>query len=273
MTDVPSSVKEAGKGSSDNASAAENNAGPLMTRFDEGPYPRARIGFICVANAGLTEGDMFAMRPQGVGLGFTRVRMRVDCTLESLSGMEDDLDESISTLFPGRQDIDVLCYNCTAGSFVIGEDKIVAKIRAVRPGVQATTLLSGVTAALRAVGAKRIAVGTAYTADINALEAAYFGDNGFEVVNMAGLDLLIDADMNRVSPDYLCTFAKSVDRPQADAVFISCGALRSTEIVDRLEQQLGKPVISSNQASLWNCLRLAGIEDRMDGFGSLLRDH
>lgn len=244
-----------------------------IDRFDAGPYPRARIGFICVANAGLSEGDMFAMRPHGVGLGFTRVRMRTDCTIESLSGMEGDLEEAIDTLFPGRDDLDVLCYNCTAGSFVIGEEKIAAMIGAARPSVRATTLLSGVTAALRAVGARRIAIATAYTADINALEEAHFNASGFEVVNIAGLELLTDADMNRVSPDHLRAFATSVDRAEADAVFISCGALRSTEIVESLERELGKPVIGSNQASMWNCLRLAGIKDRIDGFGRLLRNH
>lgn len=242
-------------------------------RFDDGPYPRARIGFISVANAGLTEGDMFAMRPQGVGLSFTRVRMRADCTIASLSGMADDLDEAIGTLFPGRADLDVLCYNCTAGSFVIGEDKITAKMKSARPGTKATTLLSGVGGALRAVGAKRIAIATAYTAVINALEAAHFAAMDFDVVNIAGLELLTDADMNRVSPDCLADFAKSVDRPEVEALFISCGALRSTDIIERLESELGKPVIGSNQASMWNCLRLAGIKDRMKGFGRLLREH
>jgi maleate isomerase len=244
-----------------------------LERFDEGPYARARIGFVCVANAGLTEGDMFAMRPPGVGLGFTRVGMETQCTIASLSGMEGALDDAIATLCPGRDDVDVLCYNCTAGSFVIGEERIVEKIGAARAGVKATTLLSGVAAALVAVGARRISVATAYTADINALEAEYFSSRGFDVVNIAGMELLTDMEMNRVSPDYLCAFAEAADRKQSDAVFISCGALRSTEIIDRLERRLGKPVIGSNQASIWNCLRLAGIDDRMEGFGSLLRDH
>jgi maleate isomerase len=246
-------------------------AGNADGRFDAGPYPRARIGFICVANAGLTEGDMFAMCPPGVGLGFTRVRMNADCTIGNLAGMDADLDDAIATLSPARDDIDVLCYNCTAGSFVIGEDDIVARIAAARPACRATTLLSGASAALRAVGATRIAVATAYTADINELERAYFRRSGFDVVNIDGLGLLTDVDMNRVRPGYLADFAESVDVPDADAVFISCGALRSTQIVEHLEQRLGKPVIGSNQASMWNCLRLAGIEDRLEGFGRLFR--
>lgn len=247
---------------------------PLFhARFDQGPYPRARIGFICVANAGLTEGDMFAMRPDGVGLSFTRIRMRTKCTIDSLSGMEDDLEEAAGTLYPGRDDLDVVCYNCTAGSFVIGEDKITARLESARPGAKATTMLSGVSAALHAFGARRIALATAYTADINALEAAYFAEAGFEVVNMAGLHLLTDADMNRVAPGSIADFAKSVDRADADAIFISCGALRSTEIIEHVERELGKPVIGSNQASMWHCLRLAGIKDRIGGFGRLLCEY
>jgi maleate isomerase len=245
----------------------------MAPRFDAGPYPRARLGFICVANAGLTEGDMFAMVPRGVGLSFTRVRMRTDCTVANLAEMENDLDDAVRTLFPGREDLDVVCYNCTSGSLVIGEDIIKAKIIAGRPGARATTLLSAVNAALAAFGAKRIAIATAYTSDINALEAGYFRSAGYDVASIDGLGLLTDVEMNRVSPDFLAAFAKSVDRSDADALFLSCGALRSTEVIERLESEIGKPVIGSNQASMWNCLRLAGINDRIGGFGRLLREH
>ena len=57
--------------------------------LDAGPYPRGRLGFICVANAGLTEGDMFSMRPDGVGLSFTHMRMRTECTVENLAQMDE----------------------------------------------------------------------------------------------------------------------------------------------------------------------------------------
>ena len=65
----------------------------------------------------------------------------------------------------------------------------------------------------------------------------------------------------------------AIDRPDADTVLISCGALRAIDVVDRIEQALGKPVICSNQAMLWDCLRQAGIKDRLPGLGRLLRDH
>ncbi len=242
-------------------------------RYDVGPYPRARIAFLCVANAGLTEGEMHAMAPEGVGLSFGRVPMATACTVQSLAAMEGGLRQALDSLVPGRRDIDVLCYNCTAGSFVIGNDKVRTLLAQARPGSTATTLLDGVAAALAAVGARRLAIATAYDDAVNALERAYFEGAGHEVVSLQGLALPDDETMNRVSPDYLYEFACAVDRPDADAVFISCGALRSTAVIQRLEETLGKPVIGSNQASMWHCLRLAGIGDRMDGYGRLFREH
>jgi maleate isomerase len=242
----------------------------MSVDFDDGPYGRARLGFICVANAGLTEGDMFALRPAGVGLSFARVRMQQDCTIESLAAMEGDLDDALRALVPSRSDIDVICYNCTAGSFVIGEDVIRRKIEKGRAGVTGTTLLSGVVAALRALDARRIAIATAYTQDIDALERAYFEGQGFDVIAIRGLGLATDMEMNRVTPASLAAFAESLDSADADAIFISCGALRALDIIDVVERKTGKPVVTSNQASFWHCLRLAGIEDRIPGYGRLL---
>ena len=239
--------------------------------FDDGPFPRGRIGFICVANAGLTEGDMTRMAPPGLGLSFTHMPMRTECTVESLAGMEADLDATLAAFMPARGDIDVLCYNCTAGSFIIGEDRIAAKLAGHPSGARATTLLGGVRTALSALGATRISLGTAYTADINELERRYFEEAGIGIAALSGLGLMTDVEMNRVSPAYLRDFAISLDRPDAEAIFLSCGALRALDIVEEVEAATGKPMICSNQASFWHCLRLTGIGDRIEGFGQLFR--
>lgn len=211
------------------------------------------------------------MRPPGVGLSFTHMRMNKLCTIDNLAAMEHDLDDALSGLLPARNDVDVICYNCTSGSFVIGEDVITHKLERAHPGVTGTTLLSGVTSALRAFNAHTLSVGTAYTRDINELEREYFESRGFRIAVMEGLGLTTDVEMNQVSPRFLNDFALSIDRPETDAVFLSCGALRSLEILEDAEREIGKPVIASNQASFWHCLRLAGVEDRLTGFGSLLR--
>jgi maleate isomerase len=77
--------------------------------------------------------------------------------------------------------------------------------------------------------------------------------------------------MVKVMPDFIKEFALSIDRPDAEAIFISCGALMSIDVVDKIEEMVRKPIIVSNQAMIWETLRLAGIKDVIDGYGSLLR--
>jgi len=241
------------------------------TGFDSGRHARAKIGFVVLATEQTVEDDMFTLRPEGVGIHFARAPIPDSITVETLARQVDDLAPAAATLLPDGS-LDVVCYACTSGSLVIGEERVHDELRKGAPGAQATSLIASVLAALRAVGARRIAVATPYLDAINHQEAAYMNAAGFEITAIRGLNVEKDSDMIRLRPDYLAEFAASVDSADADAVFISCGALRSLDIVDTLEQKLGKPVICSNQAMMWHCLRLAGIPDRLDGYGSLFRD-
>nr|WP_286133116.1 hypothetical protein [Labrenzia sp. DG1229] len=116
-----------------------------------------------------------------------------------------------------------------------------------------------------------MAIATPYLDEVNDREKNYLQDRGFEVTRICGLNLRHDSEMVRVRPERIADFAKAVDTTDAEAVFISCGALRSLDIVDELEQTLKKPVISSNQAMAWDILRLLGIRDRVAGYGTLMR--
>jgi maleate isomerase len=116
-------------------------------------------------------------------------------------------------------------------------------------------------------------VASPYLDDINTLEARYLQDQGFEILEFQGMNILKDPDMRRVVPDFITEYARNIDHPEAEAIFISCGGIRSLEIVDALEQQIEKPVVASNQAMFWNTLRLAGIEDKIEGYGRLFREH
>ena len=241
--------------------------------FDEGPHQRAQIGYVLVANADLSEADFFAMKPSGVGVHFTRVPMPREVDLAALATMERDLAGAAASLMPGRDDLDVISYSCTSGTFVIGEERVIAELRRLNPRPKATTMLSACVAALEVLGARRIVLGTAYTPDLTALEVEFLDSKGFDVVRAEGLSLGSDEEMNRVTPDWLVRFAAEIDSPDADALFLSCGALRVLPVIDEIEAAIAKPVVFSNQANFWHCLRLAGIEDRIEGFGHLLREH
>ena len=91
------------------------------------------------------------------------------------------------------------------------------------------------------------------------------------MLDVQGLNIEKDADMVRVAPDFIKDFAKSIDRPEAEAIFVSCGALRTLDVVDAIEQETGKPAVASNQAMIWETLRLAGVDDKIEGYGQLLR--
>ena len=241
--------------------------------FDEGPHQRAQIGYVLVANADLSEADFFAMKPPGVGVHFTRVPMPREVGVATLAAMERDLAAAAASMMPGRDDLDVISYSCTSGTFVIGEERVIAELRRLNPRPKATTMLSASVAALEALGARRIVLGTAYTPDLTALEVAFLASKGFDVVRAEGLSLKSDEEMNRVTPDWLARFASEIDVPDADALFLSCGALRVLPVIDVIEAAIAKPVVFSNQANFWHCLRLAGIDDRIEGFGRLFREH
>src|SRR5699024_1119931 len=130
--------------------------------------------------------------------------------------------------------------------FIIGEEIIKRKIETGQSNVIGATLLSGVITALKTLQAHKIVIGTAHTSNINKLERRHFENAGFEVLNIHGLRLITSSEL---------------DNPDADVIFLSCGALWSVEVIQAIESRLGKPVITSNQASLWNCLGLAGIDD------------
>ena len=239
----------------------------------EGPHQRAQIGYVLVANADVSVADFCAMKPREVGVHFTRVPMPREVGVATLAAMERDLAGAAASMMPGRDDLDVISYSCTSGTFVIGEEQVIAELRRLNPRPRATTMLSACVAALEALGARRIVLGTAYTPDLTALEVEFLASKGFDVVRAEGLSLKSDEEMNRVTPDWLARFASEIDVPDADALFLSCGALRVLPVIDVIEAAIAKPVVFSNQANFWHCLRLAGIDDRIEGFGRLFREH
>lgn len=240
--------------------------------FDTGRHHRAKIGFVLLATEQTIEDDVMKLCPPGVGMHFARLSNPDSITNETLMAQADNLASAAASLLPDGS-LDVVCYGCTSGSLVIGQERVHAELNSGAPGAKATSLIAGVIRALKIVGVTKIAIGTPYIKEINDREASYMADAGFDILSITGLELEKDSQMVRVPPEFLFDFAVSLDRPDADAIFISCGALRTLDVVDEIEQHIGKPVIVSNQAMIWDTLRLAGIQDKIGGYGHLFRDH
>lgn len=240
--------------------------------FDQGRHHRAKIGFVLLATEQTIQDDVMSLRPKGVGMHFARIATPDDISAKTLLAAGDMLAPAAASLLPDGT-LDVVSYACTSGSLVLGDTRVDAELRKGAPNASPTSLIKGVIRALQAVGAHKIIVATPYLDEVNTIEKSYLEDAGFEVLTIEGLNLRKDSDMVRVTPAFIRDFALSLNRPDADAIFISCGALRTLDVIGEIEKTAGKPAICSNQAMIWDVLRLAGITDPIQGYGQLLETH
>jgi maleate isomerase len=241
---------------------------PVTARFDDGRHWRAKIGLVVLAMEQTVEDDAVTLTPPGVGIHFSRIAMSNDATVETLGAMAPGITASAGLLLP-EDHLDVVSYTCNSGTMVIGEDGVMAALRAAKPEAKPTTVMTSVVRGLHAVGARRIVVTTPYLDEVNDYVLAFLEMHGFEVLDIQGLNIRENTAIDRVDPEFMREFARGLDRPDAEAVFVCCGALRTLDITGALEADVGKPVVVSNQAMMWDCLRLAGIEDVIEGYGRL----
>ncbi len=236
--------------------------------MNEGRHNRAKLGFILMSTDLAAESDFFDIIPKDVAIHITRLKTDDYTTNETLSKHIEHMAEAASRIQPDVKP-NVISYSCTSGSIVIGEEKIMAEIKKGAPYAIPMTIVTGVVDALRELQIKKIVVGTPYLDEINTKEAEFLHNKGFEIINIQGLNLTTGTEFGRVTPEYWKKFAIEIDNKDADAIFLSCGGIRSVEVIQEIENITGKPVITSNQAQVWSCLRKAGIKDNIQGFGQI----
>ena len=252
-----------------NSSTQTLQSRPVEARYDAGRHWRAKLGFVVLAMEQTVEDDAFRLTPPGVGIHFSRIPMSNDATVETLKSMAPGITESASLLLPEDR-LDVVSYTCNSGTMVIGEPGVMDALLQGKPEAKPTTVMTSVIRGLRAVDARRIVVATPYLDEVNAHVLQFLTERGFEVLELQGMNIRENTAIDCVEPEFIREYARSLDRPEADAVFVCCGALRALDIAGTLEQDVGKPVVVSNQAMMWDCLRLAGIEDAIPGYGRLM---
>ncbi|MAF49589.1 MAG: hypothetical protein QGH73_18160 [Rhodospirillales bacterium] len=235
---------------------------------------RARIGVIIPTVNTVTEPEFHAMAPDGVTSHFTRMPIHFHPEEDGFKELMDDLEIRLEELKTCGSTI--VAYNCTVGSMACPADMLKAKLEGVS-GAPAVATAASVIKALEVLGARRISMATPYPQATNEHEKEYLAAAGIEVIAMAGYpfpdDDLGGQNFATVPPGEVLAHARAVDRPESQAVFISCANFGSAGIAQELEDEIGKPVITSNIANFWAALRAGGIDDRIEGFGSLLAKH
>ena len=236
-----------------------------------------RVGLVLLSDDRTSEPD-FQMVFNPIGVRVHSARMWKDNSLpypDIMDRMHDELPTAARYVAEGG--LDAVAYTCTTGSFYkgVGWDTEVCEIMSQAAGVPAFATSPSVADALNEFGAKKISIVTPYPEWNNVRLLPYMEAKGFEVLNLEGHP---ETGSGKIripdhDPEEIFKFAVENCLPEADALMCSCTDWRALEVVERIEQHLGKPVVTSNQATIWLVARELGIDKPITGFGSLLREH
>jgi maleate isomerase len=231
---------------------------------------RGMIGLIVPSNNTVILPEFYSALPDGVTAYETRMRVEGELTPELLRKMIRDAEAAADLL--RQTGVDFICYCCMASTIVKGwdweRDLLAQFATKARKGV--TSANGALREALSALGAKRLALVTPYPEDLNALLPAFFSAGGFEVVEVTGAPVRDVAAVRGLSPDQIMRNARRVDGRRVDAVCLLATDMPTFPIIEPLEQEIGRPVVTSNQALLWASLRALGLTDAIGGLGKLL---
>jgi maleate cis-trans isomerase len=213
----------------------------------------ARIGLIIPSGNRLTEPQFHRYTPEQVGVYVTRLRM-TGRWRKPLSELKKDLADAAAALSDTKPGL--IVFHCTANSMengLRGEADLIETIQQAS-GCATITTAQAIREAFDRLRIQKLVLISPYVKETNAHEISYLTEAGFSVVHDVGLALESD-QYGSVTPPEWIRIAKDNTRPDADGYFLSCTNTRMIEAVDELEKQLGKPVVNSNQATLWAALR------------------
>jgi len=231
----------------------------------------SRIGLLVPSSNTTVEVEFYRALPKGVTLHVARLFL-TQITPESILGMVQDLEAQSRNL--ASADVDVIVLGATAPSFLKGlgyDREIIARIEKAT-GKRATTTSTALIDALRHLGVSRVVLGSAYDDKVNAIAQSFLEASGLEVVAAQGLSYVDNLAVGRLEAGSAYDLARKVDRREAEAVVLACTNWKTMDAIDRLERELGKPVVTTSQASLWAALRVIGGVEGVPGYGRLLKD-
>jgi maleate isomerase len=216
-----------------------------------------RVGALVPSNNAVFERDAALALPPGVSLHTARMTNTED-TEEQLGALRDRAAAAASDV--ADADVGAIAFACTTGSLLggVGYDQRICELITDTTGVPATTTSTAVVEALRAAGAERLVLVSPYEPWLNARVVQFLEGSGFSVADLHTFALADGLELT-VSPEDIADAVRSLDSEDVDAAFISCTNFRGMEASQLLEHDFGKPVVSSNGATLSQLLNLASL--------------
>jgi maleate isomerase len=232
---------------------------------------QARIGLIIPSGNRMTEPQFNQYAPPGTGIYVTRLRMTGQWR-KAPAELKKSLTEAAEALSDTKPDI--IVFHCTANSMENGLAHEAALVETIQSasGCQTITTAQAIREAFARCGIKKLVLISPYVKQTNEHEVHYLSEAGFTVLHELGLGLESDG-YSAVTPEEWMMIVKENTHPDADGYFLSCTNTRMIEAIEDLERDLDKPVVSSNQATLWACLKKLGTSYSNNKLGRLFRNH
>lgn len=234
---------------------------------------RARLGFLVPPGNPTVEPEMTELAPPGVSVHFTR--LTASGPAGTHEGQEErnraqlaSVDEAVRLLAMAQPRVIALAH--TATSYTLGREAEADLVRRqeAAAGLRFITAFGSVLAALEHLGVRRIAYATPYSADLTEKGRAHLVLHGLEVISVARLEDVRNIYEETAARAY--AVGRQADRPEAEAVFLSGTGMPTLAMLQALDDDLGKPVLSASSAMMWHALRVAGVRAPRPGYGRLL---
>lgn len=239
---------------------------------------RGKIGLLVPSSNTTMEMEFHRSVPRGVSVHTARITMPEVNTFEEKKQAYKTMNEKIeySSKDLASADVSVVVYGCTSGSIMEGlkhDIQIIQNIGNV-VNTHTITVITAIVEAIKSLNLQKISVMTPYVDEINEKEKEFLEHNipGLEVLSIKGLGIVGNLPKGKLNPFSSYPIIKKWDVNESEGIFISCTNWRTFEIIEYLEKDLKKPVITSNQAALWRALRIIGVKDRLNGLGKLFEN-
>jgi maleate isomerase len=240
-------------------------------KFNANQNPK--IGLIALASDYMIEKDFISViKDKKIDFFVNRIECFNPLTSSNLIKMSEKVTDVTKDILPNEK-IDCVVYGCTSGTIAAGYDSIEKKIKIAKPDAKVTTPSTASIKALKKLNLNKIAIFTPYPKKLNDEDLDFFKQENFEITSNSYFDIASDIDIGKVDSDYLFDVLSKMDLKGADALFISCTALPALSIIDKLEKKIQKPVLSSNQALIWDTLEKIGKNTSINGFGKLFLEN
>ena len=232
-------------------------------------FSKPKVGLITLSTDFTIEKDFRIVCSHcDINIYVNRIPFNNPLNHENYIKMMKYLPEVANNILPGEK-IDSIAYGCTSGTVAIGDQSVIDNIHKTKPNSYVSTPITAAIKSFIKLGIKKVSVLTPYPKDVNITIFDYLIKNEIEVTNFSSFNLEYDSQIAKVDPMHILETIKKIDYQESDAIFVSCTALPILQILDQVEKETSKTIISSNQALIWDIIRSVNISENIYGFGKL----